>query len=476
MLGDSLTKIPAGLTQPASWPIIDPHTGEEIAAAKSEGAPGSDDAPGSEVAPGDGKEPPIAIDRPFIFLSYSSDDRDQGGAKSIRELRRHLIEKGVPVWWDQDIESGAAWRETIKKRLSAAKAVLTFWTANSVQSNPVIEEASTAQSNKKLVHARLDDAELPYGFSETQYSDLQGWDTDSEGMAALIRALEGKLNPISRNDKVKAMRASSPAGFDHAAGKITAFARPPGARPENENIPDRDRRVSAQKTLVNDLIEDVQELVDGQSNFHKAPQLIKLLGRLLGSLKEDELNWVTLDDRMQLLRGMMNDDIDMLGAPDRITDALKLIDERHKELRPLVQPKQPPPDHPDAIKPPPYHSVAGADPDEAKKDGEELANIMQDEEADATTDDGVQHLIGNAAIDMAEAAGDIPAEGTASPEERSKKLGIFRRAVVKLAQYVGAFTLATTSAIAAGVLTNPVAATTLLDRIQPILDKLLQFF
>ena len=129
---------------------------------------------------------------PFFFLSYASADRPQ-----IAELRDFLTGQRVPLWWDQDIPAGATWRATIAEKLRATRSVVTFWTAESVKSNAVIEEVSTAQAAGRLVHVRLDDAPLPYGFGETQYVDLRKWDGTATHpqMAKLLQALLDKFSP-----------------------------------------------------------------------------------------------------------------------------------------------------------------------------------------------------------------------------------------------------------------------------------------
>jgi Leucine-rich repeat (LRR) protein len=127
----------------------------------------------------------------FFFLSYASQDRPQIGT-----LRDFLAGQGVPVWWDQDIPAGAEWRRMIAGQLDAAKAVVTFWTQESVKRKAVIEEASHAQAAGRLLHVRLDDAPLPYGFGETQYVDLRDWDGTATHpqMAKLLRALRARLD------------------------------------------------------------------------------------------------------------------------------------------------------------------------------------------------------------------------------------------------------------------------------------------
>lgn len=172
MDGDSGTILPEGLQRPAHWPELE-----------LKPKPDSDDP----IKPDSPTEPGFS---PFVFLSYATADRPRVGV-----LRDILLAEGLEVWWDQDIDGGDRWREEIRIKLDAAACVVTLWTEASTASDAVREEAARAQSAGKLVHARLDAAPLPYGFSETQYVDLAEWDGSAEhpAMRRLIQAVRAKL-------------------------------------------------------------------------------------------------------------------------------------------------------------------------------------------------------------------------------------------------------------------------------------------
>ncbi len=140
-------------------------------------------------------DPPKPFEVPFVFLSYANQDHLRVGA-----LHKVLQEASIPLWWDQDILPGTAWRAAIAERLKLAKAVVTFWTKDSTASKAVIEEAATAQREGKLIHVRLDDAPLPYGFAETQYLDLRKWDGTASHpeMRKLIQALRDRITPPTK--------------------------------------------------------------------------------------------------------------------------------------------------------------------------------------------------------------------------------------------------------------------------------------
>jgi hypothetical protein len=188
----------------------------------------------------------VAMDRealkPFIFISYSR--ADQSRAKDIRSM---LIAEGFSVWWDQDIDPGEQWREQISSRLDRATVVLTVWTAKSVESAAVREEAARAQTGRRLVHMRLDSCELPYGFSETQYVDMRDWDGTKTHPTAvrLVEALRIKLDPPSYSAMTHRLSQSSPVSAVVRDGKLTQIDRPEYVPPPIQDVAELQRRLNA---------------------------------------------------------------------------------------------------------------------------------------------------------------------------------------------------------------------------------------
>lgn len=71
-----------------------------------------------------------------IFLSYSTRDTER-----VRPLVEALERMGWTVWWDRKVPPGKTWRRMIEEALDASKCVLVIWSANSIESRWVIEEA-----------------------------------------------------------------------------------------------------------------------------------------------------------------------------------------------------------------------------------------------------------------------------------------------------------------------------------------------
>src|SRR3954471_4245744 len=71
-----------------------------------------------------------------IFISYSSDDRPR-----IERIAQALIDEGWSVWWDRKLGAGNIFRDKIAREMEASKCVLVVWTASSVTSQWVLDEA-----------------------------------------------------------------------------------------------------------------------------------------------------------------------------------------------------------------------------------------------------------------------------------------------------------------------------------------------
>jgi tetratricopeptide (TPR) repeat protein len=106
-----------------------------------------------------------------LFLSYSRKD----GAKAQR-LTAWLEHDGHDVWRDEDdIGGGASFSSEIEKALNECDAVLVLWSADSVQSAWVRDEAGYGRDAGKLIPFSLDGTEAPLGFRQFQAISLSAW-------------------------------------------------------------------------------------------------------------------------------------------------------------------------------------------------------------------------------------------------------------------------------------------------------------
>ena len=67
--------------------------------------------------------------------------------------QRRSTQAGYTVWWDAMIEGGAAYAKSIGSALEAADAVIVMWSAASVESDWVRDEAAQARDRHRLIPA-----------------------------------------------------------------------------------------------------------------------------------------------------------------------------------------------------------------------------------------------------------------------------------------------------------------------------------
>ena len=104
------------------------------------------------------------------LLSYSRKDE----AKA-RRFTDWLEREGHDVWRDEeDIGGGASFSLEIERALKGSEAVLVLWSADSVQSAWVRDEAGYGRDAGKLIPF-LDGTEPPLGFRQFQSISLSRW-------------------------------------------------------------------------------------------------------------------------------------------------------------------------------------------------------------------------------------------------------------------------------------------------------------
>jgi tetratricopeptide (TPR) repeat protein len=105
-----------------------------------------------------------------VFLSYDREDADRARALAA------LVERaGHSVWWDRHIRGGAQYSSEIEAALVAADKVVVLWSAKSIASAWVRDEAAVGRDSGRLVPVALDDTEPPLGFRQFQTIDLGTW-------------------------------------------------------------------------------------------------------------------------------------------------------------------------------------------------------------------------------------------------------------------------------------------------------------
>src|SRR5690348_12180846 len=135
-------------------------------------------------------QPPASDKAVTLFLSYSRED--EGDARRLASALEHA---GYTIWWDALIEGGEAYSRSIAEALEKADAVIVLWSARSIESDWVRDEAAQGRERHRLVPLSIDGSMPPLGFRQYQVIDLTHWHGRRSGpeFAAIDRAIEGVL-------------------------------------------------------------------------------------------------------------------------------------------------------------------------------------------------------------------------------------------------------------------------------------------
>ncbi|WFR96291.1 pentapeptide repeat-containing protein [Rhizobium tumorigenes] len=449
ILGDRGVVLPPGLEYPESWPDWrDP----DLVADKN----------GLGVEPTHTDEASQNAEN-LVLLSYSSLDR-----QIVSHIRSILSIADITTWWDQDIAAGSRWREQIDDHLSEAAAVVTFWTSNSVASSAVKEEATRAQTLGKFIHVRLDGTPIPYGFSETQYADLQSWDgsADHIEMRKLIQSIKDKINPPTFEQIQERLTFAAPLAGIVEDGKISARDSPPTAAPPHPDEDDLEKRLEAQYTLAKKLLAALEAL---ENNLGEAIRFD--LAHYVNQLEKRPASWYILSDSVADIRYYLEMDEEFSWPGSTRTSAESLC-RNHEALRPRLQPIQPPPSSSDAPLPPP--------PVDASKLSEQALKEITEAAVEAFNSLEAEKVLSKPAIQTGEyLAVEIADARVLNPvtiRSEEQKLRKLRTSVTALAGFVGSTIAAIGSGVGSNLLTSPEAARTLAEVLKKLFAMLTNLF
>lgn len=125
---------------------------------------------------------------PSVFLSY--DHEDVGIARPIAKA---LEKAGHTVWYDRHIDGGAQYSRRIEEELDSAETVVVLWSAKSLDSAWVRDEAAEGRDREKLVPLTLGGVTAPIGFRQFQTIPLGDW-----GGRGKVPHLDDLLRAIGR--------------------------------------------------------------------------------------------------------------------------------------------------------------------------------------------------------------------------------------------------------------------------------------
>lgn len=106
--------------------------------------------------------------KPYIFISYSHDD-----SSKVFPLLESMAQTGYRIWYDDGIEWGDEWPESIATHLYNCAVVIAFHSHTSADSKYCQDEIYYAlKQNKTIISIYLEEAQLQKGF-EMQLSRYQ---------------------------------------------------------------------------------------------------------------------------------------------------------------------------------------------------------------------------------------------------------------------------------------------------------------
>jgi tetratricopeptide (TPR) repeat protein len=156
-----------------------------------------------------------------VFLSYDRDDGDRA-----RHFAQAFEQAGHEVWWDLHVRGGAQFSKVIEEALKAADAVVVLWSARSIESAWVRDEAAAGRDSGRLVPVTIDGTEPPLGFRQYQTTDLRKWKgrgTPPE-LRVLLADIEALASQAGATRTATVVPHPSPAATPRFRGRLLAVA------------------------------------------------------------------------------------------------------------------------------------------------------------------------------------------------------------------------------------------------------------
>jgi formylglycine-generating enzyme required for sulfatase activity len=110
-----------------------------------------------------------------VFISYARKDLEK-----VRPLVEAIEGAGYDVFWDRETPAGMTRRQYVGKALDEARCIIVVWSASSIGSYWVIEEADDGRRRGILIPITIEDVKPPPGFRALPHEDLGVWDSDPE--------------------------------------------------------------------------------------------------------------------------------------------------------------------------------------------------------------------------------------------------------------------------------------------------------
>jgi adenylate cyclase len=153
-----------------------------------------------------------------VFVSYAREDQAR-----VEQIVKALESAGLSVWWDRRIPGGADFALDTERALANSAVCVACWTAASVSSRWVRDEATAAAEQGKLLPITLEGERPPMGLRQYQSIDLAGWSGDAGEpcFAALVDAVRRRVNKPAQEKQSSADRSIAVLPFVNLSGDST---------------------------------------------------------------------------------------------------------------------------------------------------------------------------------------------------------------------------------------------------------------
>jgi adenylate cyclase len=138
-----------------------------------------------------------------VFLSYAREDE-----AAANQLAEAIGRAGHDVWWDRHIQGGSRFSSEIDRELKSAEAVVVLWSAMSVESAWVQDEAAEGRDSNRLVPVSIGGSRAPLGFRQFHTVDLADWN-GHDAPPALDGLLEAIAKTAGNSSSAKASSQSA---------------------------------------------------------------------------------------------------------------------------------------------------------------------------------------------------------------------------------------------------------------------------
>lgn len=102
----------------------------------------------------------------YLFVSYSHLD-----AKIVEPILLLLQRNGYRVWYDEGLTGGENWRKILKEKIKGCKNFMIFTSKNSVKSDDVKIELTTAENfDKKIINIQCDNSKFEGTYDQFLHS------------------------------------------------------------------------------------------------------------------------------------------------------------------------------------------------------------------------------------------------------------------------------------------------------------------